>query len=199
MKTLIYNVGVSDVRFIIKKKYKDEELFRPNNLYELTKKVYSSDLKPIKKGFKCNVNLTNKKILPIFGLEKRRIKEVHFDILLSFLNFFKESNFKIILLGTSQKPRDNKDTLYLSRILAKFLKSKQIPVEVVKITGNPTDLEYLLSFYSKLVKKYKKDELFFNLTTGTPMQALALALLHKKIKSRLLYKPRDEKVKEVKI
>ncbi|MEM1988970.1 MAG: hypothetical protein QXS41_03985 [Candidatus Woesearchaeota archaeon] len=195
MKVLIYNVGVSDLRITVSYKYNEEEWFRINNLYEVSKKIFNEgeisydDNKLVVENldFTIKEDLKEKKV---------KIKKLRFEILDSFLNYFNQ-NVKIILIGTNQNPNDVKDTLFVAKLMSKYLESKKIQNEVLALDKNPTELEVLINFYSEILKNLKKDEIYVNLTTGTPMQALALALLSKNYKINYLYKPMKEEVKEV--
>ncbi|HIQ50395.1 MAG TPA: hypothetical protein EYH54_00315 [Nautiliaceae bacterium] len=57
---LVYNVGVSDIIFYLLNKHKERQLFRPNNLYELTKQVYEKikedDFKFDEKSFSVDLS-----------------------------------------------------------------------------------------------------------------------------------------------
>jgi len=194
-KILVYNVGVSDIKFIALKRYKEEIIFRPDNLYELTKKIYSSELSQSKEGLNCNF-IIKKKFLNI-STREARIIEARFEILNSFLKF---KNFdKVVLIGTNQRPNDNRDTIYTARLMSKYLKRNNIDNEVIQLKENPTDLPELIKKYSDILNRFKKNHLFFNITTGTPIQSLTLVILSPKFGAKLLYKPMKGKVQEIKI
>ncbi|MEM4396934.1 MAG: hypothetical protein QXR30_04745 [Candidatus Woesearchaeota archaeon] len=197
MKVLIYNVGVSDLRITVSYKYTEEEWFRINNLYEVSKKIFDEEEISYddNKLVVENLDFTIKEDLKE---KKVKIKELRFEILDSFLDYFNQ-NVKIILIGTNQNPNDVKDTIFVAKLMSKYLESKKIENEVLALDKNPTELEVLINFYTEILKNLKKDEIYVNLTTGTPMQALALALLSKNYKINYLYKPMKEKVRDVRL
>ena len=195
MKVLIYNVGVSDLRITVSYKYNEEEWFRINNLYEVSKKIFNEGVISYDDN-KLDVENLDFTIKEDLKEKKVKIKKLRFEILDSFLNYFNQ-NVKIILIGTNQNPNDVKDTLFVAKLMSKYLESKKIQNEVLALDKNPTELEVLINFYSEILKNLKNDEIYVNLTTGTPMQALALALLSKNYKINYLYKPMKEEVKEV--
>ncbi|MEO2154649.1 MAG: hypothetical protein ABGW69_02470 [Nanoarchaeota archaeon] len=190
---IVYNVGVSDAIVYLLNKYKEKQIFRPNNLYDLTKTIFET-LKD--KEFKLEEN--NGKIgidLSQFGLEfdNEIFYYLEFPLIQNFLEFE-----EFILVGTEQKERNQnsaKDTYYLAKILELVLRKKGKKVKVIKLSNNPVELKAMFSFYKKIIEEENPD--YFNITTGTPIQSIAISLLAYKFDKKVVYKPWNNKGLEI--
>lgn len=187
---IVYNVGVSDVVFYLLNKYQERQLFRPNNLYELTKQIYEeikdNEFKFDKESFSIDLSHFDIKF------DEGIFYYLEFPLIKYFLEFD-----EFILIGTEQKEKglnSSKDTFYLAKILELILEKLGKKVKVIKLEDNPVDLKKMIDFYKKILEEENPD--FFNITTGTPIQSIAISLLAYKNSKKIVYKPwsNDEKL-----
>ncbi len=180
---ILYNVGVSDIIFYLLNKYNEKQLFRPNNLYDLTKMIYD-ELK--NKEFKFD---KEKFSIDLSNLSVRFDEEIFYYLEFPIIKYFMKFD-EFILIGTEQEKKDfnsAKDTYYLAKILELILSRLNKKVKVIKLQKNPVDLKEMVSFYKEIIKIHNPDVL--NVTTGTPIQNIALSLLAYKFDKKLIYKP----------
>jgi hypothetical protein len=188
---ILYNVGVSDVKIHLVNKYNEKILFRPENLLELTKTIYDK-IKEKKDLVMFKDNKIDLSRLSLFK-EDDLFYELEFQIIDEFLKYLNKSNdLSFILVGTLQREKNNKDTFYLAKIIEIFLENKGIKSEVIKLEEDPTDLKKMLLFYKSLIEKVDK----INITTGTPIQSIALTILALKHNKKLFYKKWGKKLEE---
>jgi len=183
---LVYNVGVSDIIFYLLNKHKERQLFRPNNLYELTKQVYEKikedDFKFDEKSFSVDLSYYDLKF----------DEEIFYYLEFPLIKYFLEFD-EFVLIGTEQKEKNlnsSKDTFYLAKILELVLKKLGKDVKIIKLQDNPVDLEKMVDFYEKILENENPD--FFNITTGTPIQSIAMSLIAYKNNKKIVYKPWSE-------
>ncbi len=180
---LLYNVGVSDVKINLVNKFNEKILFRPENLLELTKKIYNvvKEKKELVLFKDYSLDLSR---LGLFD-EENLFYELEFPLIKEFLDYYKtHNNLEFLLVGTLQKRENNKDTYYLAKIIELFLKNKGIKCSIIKLEEDPTDLHKMINFYRNIIDEV--DEI--NITTGTQIQSIALVLLSLKNNKRIIYK-----------
>jgi len=137
------------------------------------------------------------------------IKIIYFPILNALLNTLNSKNIlpdKIYLFATCQKNQHHQDTIYLSKIMQKFLdkcKSNKylnfpdnFSNEIIEITENPADFEKMSEFFEKF-KKQKQEEIRYNFnitqfTAGTAQIHHGLNLILRDADTDYYYIKRNE-------
>jgi len=184
---ILYNVGVSDIVFYLLNKFQEKQLFRPQNLYELTKQIYEklkeADIKFDEERFSLDLSY----------LDIKFDDDIFYYVEFPLIKYFKNFD-EFILIGTEQKNKDvnsSKDTYYLAKILEMVLKKLGKKVKIIKLSSNPTDLKEMINFYKKIIENENPD--YLNITTGTPIQSIAMSLLAYKNGKEITYKPWSNK------
>ncbi|MCK4257653.1 MAG: hypothetical protein KAX49_01670 [Halanaerobiales bacterium] len=216
----LYTLGNSDLQMV------DNEgniWTRTNNLKKTSKNIWTYIEKD---NFKIKVNTMKKeekyfeeaKILLKSNIEveikanennngvKIEISEIRFPLLTAFLNKIREledgqNPDEIILFATNQESHSNLDTIYLSKIIKRYLSSESkyhiAEIKVAEIHNNPSNYKYMEDFFGSFVAsnselQYKK--IYTQVTAGTPAMCFNLALNVIEFKHTYLYiKDLDDK------
>jgi hypothetical protein len=176
----ISNIGTSDLGY----RESDTPLFdRRDNIYELSKKIYSECLEKKRNIYELKPLLIEDQIKKIFELES--------DV----------NKIYVVLFATRQNPPKENDTIYIAEIIKDLLegKFKNISVDTFLINRNPANYDEMLDSYlyelSKLeIELQNIDKIYINITGGTPAMITALLMISiakwgDKIK--VFYKPKN--------
>lgn len=141
-------------------------------------------------------------------------ERIHFPIIEntieSVYRYNLEKLHEIILYATNQEMKHGTDTIFIAKIIQKYIneklrnkeKYKKVLEEakkpkIVEITSNPSDTDLMMEFYERELEKYKDKQdgkVFLSITSGT--QAMNSMLLFNAIKylnkqAEILYLPKD--------